>query len=261
MNDLQMQAANRFRAAIRPIYGATAKSIPYHIGSAVLLELRGVNIVLTAAHVVDQNDDATTTLYLGGETSLVEIEAEFIRTSKPAGIRDLDKLDFAAAVVPAGMLVQLGKVGWVDEADIITNADCDNLFSAVGFPNTMNKRFDARRNVVYPKLFVYSSLDKRSPEIVAGVPETGRHHIFIGYKKHSRGTDGTKVSSTGPRGLSGGAVIDTGRMSLEILRGVSMPVPRLAAIIIERWKQHQVLVCTRMSAILPVLLTQLGAPG
>ncbi len=171
MNELQMHAADRFRAAIRPIYGATAKSTPYHIGSAVLLKLRGVKIVLTAAHVVDQNEDATTTLYLGGEASLVEIEAEFIVTPKPSGIRDLDKLDFAAAVVPAGTLAQLGKVGWIDEADIATNADSDHLFSAVGFPNTINKRFDARRNVVYPKLFVFRAWISALPRSSQAFPK------------------------------------------------------------------------------------------
>jgi hypothetical protein len=45
------------------------------------------------------------------------------------------------------------------------------------------------------------------------------HHLHIGYNKYSRGQDGRKVTSIKPRGLSGGALVDAGRVSAPACSG------------------------------------------
>jgi hypothetical protein len=64
------------------------------------------------------------------------------------------------------------------------------------------------------------------------------------------------VSSIEPRGLSGGAIIDSGRPSdPRVFREELLPIPRLIGMTIERWKEHQVLVGTRLAVILPEIYT------
>ena len=49
------------------------------------------------------------------------------------------------------------------------------------------------------------------------------------------------MSSTGPRGLSGGAKVDAGRPSdPHVFRGEIVPIPRLIGMTVERWKEHLV---------------------
>ena len=66
-------ALERFRAAVKPIYGSTGSGEPEHIGTALLLQLPEGHFLLTAAHVIDWN--AKTTLYLG-EARFEKLEFE-----------------------------------------------------------------------------------------------------------------------------------------------------------------------------------------
>lgn len=264
MNELAERAATRFRSAVRPIYGATKNGAPDHIGSAILLEVRGIKLLLTAAHVVDANSDMNTTLYVGGVSSqFVRIETEFRATSKPGGDRDLDHYDFAVGLLPEKMTAQLGS-DYVTEHDMAATVQPGHLYTAVGFPNSKNRWSDPRTGKTLAKGFSYSStyrFNDHFAELLANQGK-GEHHLFLGYHKHSRSEEGIKVSSVAPRGLSGGAIIDAGRPSdLQVFRGEIDPVPRLIGMTIERWKEHQVLVGVRMSVILQIILNEFVSPA
>lgn len=61
------RAERRFANAVKPIYGATEKGDPDHIGSAVLLDVHGTKIMITAAHIIDETSTMKpTSLYVGG---------------------------------------------------------------------------------------------------------------------------------------------------------------------------------------------------
>lgn len=112
------QAKAKFGGAIRPIYGSTETGQPDHIGSCTLLKVGGGSQLLTAAHVIDMNEQST--LYIAGETKLVALEADFFATNKPEGNRDNDKYDFALGAISLDLEAKLGNVQYLTPADIIT---------------------------------------------------------------------------------------------------------------------------------------------
>lgn len=74
LDEAAKAALSTFRDAVKPIYGATERGVPDHIGSGLLLELPEGRFLLTAAHVLDDNDK--TSLYLGADGfALLQFEA------------------------------------------------------------------------------------------------------------------------------------------------------------------------------------------
>ncbi|MER9145654.1 hypothetical protein NKH92_23610 [Mesorhizobium sp. M0871] len=192
MNELAKGAAGRFRSAVRPIYGATENGTPNHIGSAVLFAIRGMKLLLTAAHVIDANEEMATTVYVGGTVRT---------TSKPNGDRDKDQYDFAVCRLPEEMIAQLG-TGYVTEGDITTEVQAGHLYTAVGFPSSKNRWSDPTTRKTVAKVLSYSStwrFDDQIAKRLAGQGK-GEHHVFLGYKKHSRSDEGNQgLIRTSPR--------------------------------------------------------------
>ncbi len=252
MNELADRAKTRFRASVRTIHGVTDGGEPEHIGSCILLDLRGSKVLLTAAHVADWN--ATTMLYVGGSSGTVPIETPFLKTDAPNGRRDDDVYDFAATKLSDTAVAQLGD-GYITEGDILLypNIEPGHLYTALGYPNSKHKRLDRVKKSIPLHLFSYSSTSRLDDKLATW--GEGKHHLFLSYQKHSRSEDGLKVASISPRGLSGGLVIDVGKPSdPRVYRDETCPVPKLAGMTIALWKQHQVLICTRMFCIIPTLL-------
>ena len=246
------KAEQAFRPAVRPMYGVTENGRADQLGSAVLVSLDGTPCLLTAAHVVDQN--RATTLYVGGDNTLVEIAAVFETTVAPAAGRNGDHYDFAIAPLPMTMLVEMTTLKFITEQEMApAPADSDRLFyTALGFPNSKNKAALNTSLKVQGQLYSYSSFARFQPALALKLDVSGREHVFIDHRKHSRDETGRKVSSIAPRGLSGGAIIQAADFrDQDILLGRKAPEPLLAAITIERCKDHQTLLGTRLDAIIP----------
>ena len=253
MDELAERAQEQLRTAVRSVYRATKDGAPDQIGSCILLDLQGLKILLTAAHIIDENK--ATSLYVTGVTDLVLVEAEFICSIKPRGARSNDLLDFAAARIPVSMIAQLGE-GYVrmDQIRRDSSEDKGHLFTILGHPNSANEFVDHERSTVATTLLPYSSTARFSRRLGTKAGNEGRDHLFIDYGKFSR-EDGAKMESVEPPGLSGGAVIDAGEPSdLKVFRGEVIPTPRLAGMVIEWWKKDRVLVASRLETILPTLL-------
>lgn len=251
-NTLVERAEVRFREAVVPIYGSKANGRPIHIGSAVLLDLDGTKVLLTAAHVIDEN--RFTTLYVGGRQELKPVEGGFSVTGAPHG-RDRDHYDFAFYTIPKDLVDKLhGRFIGLNEISRSARFDQGRYYTALGYPNSKNRKYDPVRSSVKARLFSYSSVDKVDPDIAAKLPGGGDHHIFMTYDRLSRDEDGTVVNSTAPRGMSGGAVVDAGRPAdINVFFGGELPAPLLAGVVIEL-KKKKVLLAVRMEVILPVML-------
>jgi hypothetical protein len=259
MNALAATVQARFRDAVIPIYGATENGRPVHIGSAVLLTINGRRVILTAAHVVDNN--AVTTLYgpgrseTTGEPALVPIESSFHVTAAPGGDRLRDQLDFAfCGVSDEAARAMAGRFIGQHEIAASTATDAGRLYTALGYPNSKNNKHDPRTLSVRPMLLPYSNLHRVDAKIAVALPGGGAGHLFLPYGERSRDENGAADNSVGPRGMSGGAVVDAGRpASLKALRGQEEdPEPLLAGVIIAL-KERRVLLATRMAAIMPAL--------
>ena len=250
-------ATAAFRASVRPIYGATVRRTAEQIGSCVLLEVDGNRFVVTAAHVIDKN--AWTTLYIGGSDVLVPMVAGFGATTAPRDNRDLDHYDFAFAPLDADTITALGAVHFLTAAEILPNVTTQRrLFTALGYPNSQNKRVNVAAKMVTCKLYPYSSVHRLDRKLATKLKITGQHHLFIDHRDHTADENGQKSLAISPKGMSGGAVVEATETSLAFFRGSRRAVPRLAGIVVER--HGNTLLATRIDAIVAAI-RQTGVPG
>lgn len=249
-------AKDRFKEAVRPIYCSTERGNPVHEGSCVLLEIDGKHMLLTAAHIIDASRINDSTLYVGGEHSLLKIEGEFWITEAIAENRMKDRYDFAAGLMSDEFVRDMGNVHYISEADIApdrTNHD-GRLYSIIGYPNTKNKSIDKRAYSVQSTRWHYFSYHKNSPSLLTKLKATGKDHIFIGYEKRSEDTNGGLVGSVSTKGVSGGAVFDLGNFAdPATFKPDFKCTPRMAGIFIEFHSEHHATVTTKIGVILDAL--------
>lgn len=248
MDSMASSVEANLKRSVRPVYGASERLTPYHIGSSILLELLGRKVLLTAAHVLDHSDE--TTIYVGGDNRLVPIEGEFVVTKMLNGDRSRDRYDFAFLVLSDHQVESLSNVVYCPQ-HLISTGDPepveDRVYTTFGFPNSRNSDVDNVRHRTKASLLSYSSLAILPQDIIRKLPNHDEDHLFIRYLNQSTYDDGTRIRTISARGLSGGALVDTGRLS-EHLAG--RPSTRaLAGLIIER--VNGVLVATKLSVIVP----------
>lgn len=251
--DHRKLAKAKFEPAIRPVYLTNQHSRPEHIGSCTLLQIRDTRYLLTAAHIID--DIAKGSLYIGGETRMVEIKADFHCTKKPQGSRAKDLYDFAIAPLPIKMLVEMGDVGFIPESELAAEPLSfeGHLWTALGYPHSKNKNIDHALRLAKFVIWPYSATVVADPAALAkklGVPDN--EHVFISFGKKSRTDDGQVVSSLAPQGISGGGLFDLGKLA-SVQATKAPPTTsnaKLAGLLIEHRKQFGAMISTRISTIL-----------
>lgn len=246
LNEWTEAARVQYRGAVRPIYGATGKGDPDHIGSAILLHLDEGHVLLTAAHVLDHNHN--TSLYLGGD-ELILLQFEALATAAPGGDRDKDHADFAIALLDPASLSKLAGAMFITKDHISSNVGSTEgrLYSCLGYPNSKNKPNPYKGTKVTPMLGSYTSVGRPSTKL-PGIAND-QDHILIDYDaKFSRDENGNRISSIALPGFSGGAIIDLGRMSPDSI--ASPPQPKLAALLIEAHAKEKVILGTKLARIL-----------
>jgi hypothetical protein len=210
----------------------------------------GAQLIMTAAHVIDENGRAS--LYVGGERRLVAIETEFITTRKPGGDRRKDRYDFAIAELPLEMITTMGKVKYLGEADIcVPPVDpTGHLYLALGFPYSANKKVNHVSRVVPNRIWPYAGLAFRNDELATKLGISGAHHIFIGFGKRSKDFRGATVTSRDPTGMSGGGLFDLGSLARpDNLDGAACK-GRLTGLLIEVHRGDKSIVATRIGTII-----------
>jgi hypothetical protein len=224
---LAAAAARKFAAAVQPIYGATDRGKPDHIGSAVLLDVHGTKVLITAAHVIDHN--SVTSLYVGGGSELELIEAEFSITVAPSATRRLDRHDIAFCELPPHLVEKLGGT-YIGVNDVAVHLPYEDgrLYTVLGYPNSMNK---VERGIgakkIRPEMLQYTNPHRLDEEVAQNLPNGGADHIFLPYGQRWRDEDGFMDNAKSPKGMSGGAVIDCGKASHpEVVAGVNQPIQR-----------------------------------
>jgi hypothetical protein len=59
-----------------------------------------------------------TSLHIGYEKNLIDVEADFFTTTAPKGNRENDPHDFSFARIPSPMVEKLGNVKYIRDTDI-----------------------------------------------------------------------------------------------------------------------------------------------
>ncbi len=251
-NEVVDHATARYRSSIVAVYGAKENGRPIHVGSAIFIDVNGHKVCLTAAHVIDEND--FTTLYLAVGTELELLAAEFTITTALFG-RNNDHVDFGFCELPADLVdkfngrfapaTEIARDGWDDKG---------RYYTALGYPNSKNRKYNPTKNSLRLQLFPYSSVHIVDDAIASKLPGQGTGHLFLPWTKKSRDAAGSASNTIYPRGMSGGAVVDAGRPGdLAVFRGEVIPVPRLVGLIIEL-KKERILLALRLTVVLPFLL-------
>lgn len=251
-------AKRKFIKSVLPIYGSSIKGNPIHIGTCLLIKIGEAKILLTAAHIVDELK--TTELYIGARPDLLPIVGQFKVTPKVEGTREKDHFDFAYLTLESEMAITLCHFPFIDESNI-SNYNGDSYgrhYVAFGYPNSKNKKINLERNTVQPKLMKYSSIIKKNELLCNELRISGDDHLFLHYNsKHSMNSDGDKINSISPKGVSGGALIDMGNINKQILEGKTLNNCKLVAMLIENHKKYKLMSSVKLDSIVNVIKNQI----
>jgi hypothetical protein len=243
-------ASEKYRDAVRPIYGHDRKFGLCHIGSCFILEYKQQKYLITAAHVVDEAEN--TTLAIGGSHQLVTVEGVFCVTEAPNGVRDNDHYDFAWRRITDEFYNSLGNVGLIKDSEISQKLPQlrGRVYLGLGYPCSKNKPSRSSGSALKPRKARYYASWREMRELYDELGVSGDDHIAIERKRQSRSDEGNMVNSIGPKGMSGGPLIDLGRMASieEITRGSTRPA-KLAGMLIEHHKKHGAIVSVRIDLI------------
>jgi hypothetical protein len=257
MNECVEILARQFMSSVRPIYGSTEHEKPYHIGSCVLIEIDKNKYLVTAAHVIDHNK--INTLYVSGESDLVQLEAEALITNPDTGNRDDDKLDFAILSLSDEITAKLGNVVFINESGMLDVApeNKGKLYLALGFPNSKNKKANNKESKVTENPFVYSSTLNFDEDVFNEVGATTSQHYLLDFcSKHSKDENNNKVNSIAPKGASGGALFFIeGMNNPDNYRPDAECIGKLTGILIENHKPQKVIMATKISVVKNALTT------
>ena len=251
-----LQAEKDFRASVRPVYrNSVANPLPEHIGSCLLLNIGGVPTVLTAAHILDQR--AEYSLYIAGppETNPVPILGGMVMVPpKPIEGRDSDHFDAAIWQPPSHALDALGDVDFLHDSRISYNLkpSADRLYTALGYPVSRNKKaVNHGTRSISTHVSMYTANVEEMPELASKLSVTGLDHLFLRFEKRSFTGDGARVNTFGPRGLSGGALLDLGEFTSpeSYVRDPGRSA-LLSGMVIEYHSDHRALVAVRIGTIL-----------
>ncbi len=257
------QAEREFRPSVRPVYrNSESNPRPEQVGSCLLLNIDGVPIVVTAAHIIDQRTEYT--LYIAGglRTSPVPIRGGVIAsTPKFEEGRTSDHFDTAMWIPPDQAVDNLGTVTFLDSSRIlrIRKPSAGRLYTALGYPVSRNKKaIDHAKRSISTRVSMYTGRVDEMPELAANLRVTGRDHLFLRFEKRSFTGDGTCENTFGPIGLSGGALLDLGDFtSTEAYARDPTGSALLAGMVIECHWEHHALVAVRIDAVMDAIR---GAP-
>lgn len=221
----------QFKQSVRAIYRRHRTGQPELIGSSVILEIGKQPCLATAAHVLHAADGSS--LWMGGSSRLIQLQMPFDSTS-PEGSKD--DIDVAVAPLSSSEVDELANVPIIGGSSQLRepSADPDDFFLVMGYRASQNK----------PERPGTKVLKKRTLQTFMGngteVPKannrshSGSHNFGIEYTKYGYRANGTKVKSTPPEGVSGGAIFHLGNVqSIQQLGAAALQGPKLVGLLIE----------------------------
>lgn len=246
-------AANYNLSAVRPVYGATENGEPFHIASCVLIEIGSLHFFMSAAHVIDWNEN--TTLYIGGKDDLVQIEGECYRTTIESGQRNSDKYDIAFMVLNIEIIEKLGDVRFIlpHEVDPNDAARKGKAYFALGYPNSKNKnrsRFQ-KKIKLDPLIFTGTSAESYSYNKLKITDHT---HLLIKYNKRKvKDEFGKKMFAPDPWGISGGGVWRLHDFRQIESIGSKLREEKLVGMLLEWHRSEAVIMAVRISILIEAI--------
>jgi hypothetical protein len=262
INDALVESCNiakeKFRHAILPVYSSDVQGRADHIGSSILIRIKGISFLVTAAHIIDHAKENN--LHLGNGKKLVQLAGDCFITNpnKPIGERDSDHYDFAFAQISNEFGNSLGDVKYLTEEDLwleIPHTE-GHAYLAYGYPNSKNKKINHLHRHIESKMWPYIATAVSDVSIFTkkfGINDDD--HICINFDhKRTRSLNGDIVTPPNPTGMSGGALIDIGNLAhIENLANPAGCKAQLIGLLIEHHPTHKMMTATRIKTIVEAI--------
>lgn len=261
------EARRAFRLSVRPMY-RNSEDDPRleHVGSCTLLNVEGIPTLSTAAHILD-NITAGYSVYVGGdeETHPVLVRGGALRTTPmPPGGRDFDHYDTGYWAIPVGALPKLGNVEFIDASRLADNSadHSRRYYMTTGFRLKRNRyAIDHRAKRITNRPSRYSGSVVEVPKLTAKIGVSGAEHMFLALPKYGQDEDDRRVPTFGPRGFSGGPLLDLGDFTLEEAYAPDTVYrASLAGMMTGYYPEYRVMAAVRIEYVVAGIRLRLGHP-
>lgn len=183
---------------------------PIQFGSGFLLNVGSRFFLVTAAHVLDENDDDKT-LYIAAPESgnLEELAGPSFRTDF-GGNRQKDQQDVGVIEITGSLLDNIGKLNFasVDQLDVNDTGEHGSLYFATGYPATKNKVKRSPSRAFRRRLFNYLANILPSDKLTK-LNLSPASHLIISFDKKNTflPKEDSKTTPPDPHGVSGGPLL------------------------------------------------------
>lgn len=234
----------QFRDAIRPIYRARRGGMPVHVGSCTLIRVGDTRLIVTAAHIIDQQERE---LWVAGMQRLPPLTRMFSGTVAPGNDRGLDRFDFSVSPVDEELADGLATSRRSTSARVAGKIESGRCTPASA-SRILRTRSGAKSRCGCGHILA------RDPRQRARGRGRSTAHLFIKFDKYAKTPEGIQRSSTEPRGVSGGPVFYLGDFGdPETYRAGADFQPMLEGIVIERRRRAKVLIAVKVAAIIETM--------
>lgn len=241
------EIGHKFLRSIRPCIGVAANGQPAPCGTCFFVRIEDQPFLVTAAHVIDESN--SNPLYVSNNTTLVQIEGNFLITDHPGG-RERDPFDFSVLKLSEEQYDLLGSPDLIDERAFCRNmADKSKRgYMALGFPAAMQE-VDRPQKTIRSEAWMYVGFCKPDVALLNEMKISGYEHLFVRFEKKVKTFGGEIRNSVKPNGASGGVLIDLGNFDPDKLRPNAPCIGLLAGVLIEHHKKNKAIVATDIQIV------------
>lgn len=255
LKDRTDQSREHFSKSVRPIYAVSAYDTAMVVGTSFLFQVDARRFLVTAAHVIDWNQQST--LYVAGSRSLEQITGIAGVTRAPATGRSGDKYDFAFMELSNEFAERVGADAFLNADDVTENRGTmeGRCFMALGYPVSRNKPKPIAITGTHAvgKSWVYSDSCHTIDRVFTEVGASPATHVLLKFDKRSKVFGGGITDSINPQGASGGILADLGRIDPASLAPSAQFNPKLAGILIEHHSSSKAIVALKIQLIIDAI--------
>lgn len=254
---VQQKALNTFARATFPVYKFDELADPVHIGTCFAFEYRDRRFLVTAAHVLDHDNQGRLGFASTAENRPMQILGEWHVVSPGDRPREEDPFDFAWHELTADEIAHVPCIAAVQLEDSESPAIGLRLLTMIGFPVSKNKKIspDARRKRrLSPKIAQYSNTELASDEHFKSKGMSSRTHLAVKREQRSIDSEGLEVNTIGHHGFSGGPLIYAGLTTSP----TSFDDQKVVGIILEGNETFDVVFALRISVVLRHIDSQIS---
>lgn len=184
-----------FKPAVKPIYTKNEDEILAFIGSGILLNIKNIKCLATAAHVIDECVDSE--IFIPSGDKLHKISVNGFCTVPPDGVRSKDDFDYAICVLSENEVKNFKDSKFINEA-YISDKISKSRFTVIGYPKSKNK-FNVPLKKAEGGFYAYTSNQIRKES----------YYYYLEHEKVSINQAGKKFDNPiSLYGMSGGVLID-----------------------------------------------------